>query len=126
MRLSRFERRWAGEVARAFVEPGVLGGAVDDVDAGAAVALDCELAPWIAAAPVRLAIWLVWFWPLPRRGRTFGRLTNDAREQLLDGLLHARSATVRMMVSYLKLICVSVVLGDRRALAALGAYGSRA
>jgi hypothetical protein len=126
MRLMGFERRWAGEVARSFIGPGALGGAVDDLDAGALFAEDCAAAPWISTVPIRLALWLVWFWPLPRRRRTFGRLSNDAREQVLEAMLDSRVALVRMLVTFLKLICCSVLLGDRRALAALGAYGMRA
>ncbi len=125
MRLRAFERRWAAEVSRAFVAPGALGGAVDDVDAGALFAEDCAASPWVSAAPIRLALWLVWFWPL-LRGRTFGGLSPEGREDVLERMLHSRVALVRMLVTFLKLICVSLVLGDRRALAAIGAYGLRA
>ena len=125
MRLRAFERRWASEVARAFVAPGALGGAVDDVDAGALFAEDCAAVPWVSVVPVRLALWLVWFWPLFGRRHTFGALPPEGREDVLERMLHSRIALVRTLVSFLKLICVSLVLGDRRALAAIGAYGMR-
>jgi hypothetical protein len=125
MRLAAFERRWASEVARTFVAPGALGGAVDDVDAGALFAEDCASSPWVSVAPIRFALWLVWFWPLFRRGRTFGALPLDGREVVLERMLDSRVALVRMVATFLKLICVSLVLGDRRALAAIGAYGMR-
>lgn len=126
MRIFPFERRWAAVVSRSFVPAGALGGVVDDVDPGALFADDCAAAPWVSVAPIRLALWLVWLWPLVRRGRTFGHLTNEQRETLLESLLGSQVALVRMLVMFLKLICVSLVLGDRRALAAIGAYGMRA
>ena len=126
MRLRPFEQRWADTVARSFVPLGALGGAVDDLDAGALFADDFAASPWMPALGIRLALWLVWLAPLFRRRRTFGALGSDEREQLLERLLESRSDTVRMLLMFLKLICVSLLLGDLRALRRLGAYDLRA
>ena len=126
MKLRAFERRWADTVARSFVPRGALGGAVDDLDAGALFADDLAASPWMPAAGIRIALWLVWLSPLFRRGRTFGALDEEEREAALERLLESRSDTVRLLLMFLKLICVSLILGDLRALRRLGAYDLRA
>jgi hypothetical protein len=123
MKLFPFERRWAEIVARSIVPRSALGGAVGDVDAGALFAHDLAVSPWMSALALRLALWLVWLSPLPRR--TFGSLTPEEREARLEKLLDSRSDTVRMLMMFLKLIFVSLVLGDLRALKHLGAYHLR-
>jgi hypothetical protein len=122
MKLWNFERRWAREVAHSFVAPGALAGVVDHVDVGAEFARDCEESPTLSALPIRLALWLVWFWPFPR---TFGGLSAEAREALLERLLKSRIDLIRLMVVFLKLICMSLALGDVRALKQVGAYRLR-
>jgi hypothetical protein len=125
MRIRGFEQRWAREVSRAFVGPGALGGVTADLDPGALFAEDCASVAWVSVLPIRLALWLVWWAPLFRHAHTFGGISEEQREKLLEDLLHSNVALVRMMVTFLKLICVSLLLGNARALAQIGAYGMR-
>lgn len=125
MRLRGFEQKWAREVSRAFVGEGVLGGATSGKDGGALIAADCAAVPWVSALPVRLALWLVWWTPVLLYARSFGRLPAERREAVLERMLHSRLAAVRTLVAYLKLVCVSLLLGDARVLHRLGAYGLR-
>lgn len=124
MKLWGFERRWAREVTRSFVPAGALGGTVDDLDVGALFAKDCEETAMVSALPIRLALWIVWLWPLSRL-KTFGSLSGDERAALLERLLHSNVSLIRLMVVFLKLICMSLALGDVRALTHVGAYRLR-
>ncbi len=125
MRLWGFEQRWAGEVARGFVPRGALGGTTDPLDAAALFAEDFAASPWFASIGVRLALWIVWFAPLFSRGRTWGALRLEDREQVLERLLDSDLDTVRMLVMFLKLICVAILLGNGRSLRRIGAYDLR-
>jgi hypothetical protein len=123
MKLWRFEQRWADVAARALVPRGAVGGVIDDLDAGALLAEDVATTPWYAAFLLRLAVWLMWLAPLLRLPpRTFGGLSAAEREATLERLLKARAYVVRSAVGYFKLITLSVLLGDRRALVRIGAY----
>jgi hypothetical protein len=126
--LRAFEVRWAAAIGRAFLPNGLLGGVVDDVDLGARFAEDLAASPWEAAVTTRLALWLVWLAPLcplfwRRRLSTFGRLVPPDQAALLEQLLLSRSYLVRTAALFLKLSFCSMLLGDVRALARIGAYG---
>lgn len=131
MRLRAFEVRWAAVIGRALLPPGLLGGVVDDVELGARFAEDLAASPWEAALMTRLALWLVWLAPRSplfwRRGRfaSFGALARDEQEALLERLLVSPTYLVRTAALFLKLSFCSMLLGDVRALARVGAYGLR-
>jgi hypothetical protein len=126
--LRAFEVRWAAAIGRAFLPNGLLGGVVDDVDLGARFAEDLLASPWEAALMTRLALWLVWLAPLcPLLWRgplsTFGRLVPPDQAALLEQLLVSPAYLVRTAALFLKLSFCSMLLGDVRALARIGAYG---
>lgn len=125
MKLRAFEVRWAAAVGRALLPPGLLGGVVDDVDLGGRFAEDLAASPWEAALMTRLALWLVWLAPFWRRGRLsgFGALARDEQEALLEQLLVSPTYLVRTAALFLKLSLCTLLLGDVRALARIGAYG---
>jgi hypothetical protein len=124
MNVFDFEVRWARVVGRAVVPCGVLGGAVDDLDAGALFREDCALSPAAATLGMRAALWLTWFAPLwmSFRFRTFGGLDAPAQVALLERLLKAKSYIIRMAVTLLKITFCSLLLGDKRVLQAWNAY----
>ena len=125
MHLFAFEQRWAHVIANALLPASALGGAVAAAEAGALIEEDCEEAPWYAAIVARLALWIVWLAP-PFVGRglhTFGGLDADAREAVLEQLLKSPRFVVRSSLYLLKLVVCTLLLGNPRALAHLGAYG---
>jgi hypothetical protein len=126
MKLLGFEQRWADVIGRVLVPRGALGGVMDALDAGALFAEDCASSPAMAALSIRLALWAVWFAPLFKRGRTFGGLSPVKREETLEAMLVSRVQLMRMLAQLVKLVMVSQLLGDLRALKSMGAYGLRA
>src|SRR5438552_650162 len=124
MRLRAFEVRWARAIGRVVLPPGLLRGAVDDVDLGREVARECAQSPWYAALVVRAALWLTWFAPLVllRRPRTFGGLDGRRRREVLERLLASPRYAVRATMTLLKLTFCVRLLGDERAFAEIGAY----
>jgi hypothetical protein len=124
MELRRFEVRWAGEIGRALLPPGLLGGAVDSLDLGAALYRECLGHPWYSALIVRISLWLTWFSPLFRLGRikTFGGLDGGTREKLLEALLASPIYVVRATLFYFKLTACLVLLDDEAVLRRIGAY----
>jgi hypothetical protein len=121
VRLLRSERWRAEVIARALVPRGVLGGTTDGIDAGALLDQECQGGPWHAALLLKLGIWLVWLWPLPRL-RTFASLPEREREEQLERLLEHRLYFVRQALLYLKLTVLAVLLGGRPQLLRAGAY----
>jgi len=124
MALTSFELRRAALIARTFVPRGVLGGATDELDAGPLIREDDAFGPWHASLLLRAALWMVWLAPLWTLAglRTFGGLSEEARADLLDRLLHHHAYSVRQSVMYLKLVSCSVLLGSVKVLAHLDAY----
>ena len=125
MTLRAFEVRWAAVIGRVLLPTGLLGGVVDDVDLGARFAEDLVASPWEAALMTRLALWLVWFAPVWQRGRLagFDALAREEQEALLEQQLVSPVYLVRTAALFLKLSFCSMLLGDVRALARIGAYG---
>jgi hypothetical protein len=124
MPLYAFEVRWAEIVGRTLAPRGALGGVVDDLALGVLFDGECRASPWYAALVFRASLWLTWFAPLVLYGRlrTFAGLDETAREDVLERLLASRRYVVRSTALFLKLTICTLVLGDPRALARLGAY----
>lgn len=126
MKLARFEQRWARTIGDAIVgDPReALGGVRAEIDLGAALGEEVQLATPATAAVLRLALWLAWLAPLWRRGRldSFGALSAPEREALLDDLMDSRSYAVRELLMLLKLFVCLRLLGEPRALGHIGAY----
>jgi hypothetical protein len=122
--LFSFELRWADAIARAFVPADALGGSTAQVDVPALIAADWARSPWQANLLLRLALWMTWLSPVWLAGRPhfLGGLSAADREMMLERLLSSRVSLVRLPIFYLKLMAVSFLLGDRRALARIGAY----
>jgi len=125
MALRGFERRWAETIGRTIAPRGVLGGVVDDVNLGACFAEEHADSPWQAAFLLRLSLWITWLAPLFVIGRfhTFGGLGEADRIRMLDHLLESKRYYIRLAALFLKLETTTLLLGDERALAQLGAYG---
>jgi hypothetical protein len=124
MALTSLELRRAALIARTFIPKGVLAGTTDDLDAASLIREDDTHSPWYSSLLLRFAIWMVWLAPLwTLTGlRTFGGLTEDARADLLDRLLHHRAYSVRQSVMYLKLVTCCVLLGSVKVFTHLDAY----
>lgn len=124
MALTSFELRRAALIARTFIPKGVLAGTTADLDAGPLIREDDTHSPWYSSFLLRFALWVVWLAPLWtfQCPRTFGGLSQDARADLLDRLLHHHAYAVRQSVMYLKLVSCSVLLGSVQVLAHLDAY----
>ncbi len=120
----RFELDWAADIARTLLPRGALGGLMDDKDLPALFAADCRASPWQANLVLRLSLWLTWFSPVWMRGRaaTFGGLGAPEREEQLERLFASRVHLVRLTMLYFKLMACSLLMGDERVLARLGAY----
>jgi len=108
------ERRWAQSVLGGFAPHGTAADGGDDllspregeVDFGRTMELMMRASSPMAALGMRLALWMVVFWPLPR---TFPLLPVEQRTQLLRRLLAHRLFAVRELVLLLKL-CASMAL----------------
>jgi hypothetical protein len=124
MKLRRFEVRWADTIGRALLPRGILHGTVDHVDLGELFRLEALEPPWYTAIVLRLSLWLTWFAPFWLYGQlaTFGGVDDDTREGLLEKLLDSRHYMIRMAAMFLKLTACTLLLGDERALADVGAY----
>lgn len=124
MKVFECEVRWARLVGRTFVPAGVLGGVVDDLDAGELFRHDCAISPGPATLGMRAALWMIWFAPFwtSFRFRTFGSLDEAARVAMLERLLTTKRYLVRMAVMLLKITFCTLLLGDLRALKRLNAY----
>jgi hypothetical protein len=124
MGLFSWERRWAGTIARALLPSSCLGGQTSGRDAAALIAVEVSHGPWFDTLLVRAGLWLIWLSPLWHllRFRTFGGLLPEAREALLERLLHHRRYSIRQIVNYMKMLVCMVILGDEPTLANLGAY----
>ena len=120
----RLELDWAATIARALLPRGALGGLMDEKDLPALFDADCRTSPWQANLVLRLSLWLTWFSPLWMRGRakTFGGLDAPEREEILERLFASRVHLVRLTMLYFKLMACSLLMGDERVLARLGAY----
>src|ERR1051325_9418190 len=97
MRLRGFEKRWADALGRTIAPRGLFGGVVDDVDLGARYDEECAASPWFAAVLLRFSLWMAWLAPLwmLHRLRTFGRLSQPRRAQVLRRLLISGSYHAR-------------------------------
>lgn len=125
MALRKFELRWAETIGRTLVPRGALGGVVDDVSIAEGVREDYAASPWFVRLFLRAALWLAWFAPTftLRRARTLGGCDEAARIDALERLLAHRSYNVRLAGMFVKLTVCAILLGDRRALTRLNAYG---
>ena len=125
MKLTDFETRWADTIGRALVPRGVLGGVVDDVDLGALFRAECAEPPWYTGLLLRASLWLCWLAPLWMfiRFRTFGGLSTEDREQVLERFMKLKSYNLRLAGLFLKLTVCTLLIGDERALKQLDAYG---
>ena len=125
MSLWRFEVRWADAIGRTLLPRGILGGVVDDVDLGQLYGLEYGDSPWYIRLVMRASLWLTWLAPIwiRKRPRTFGRLAQAEREAVLERLLSSDHYNIRLTLMYFKLTVTTLLIGDPRALARLGAYG---
>src|SRR5262245_2560457 len=125
MDLFDFETRWYRVLTRALVPAGVLGGSGDHLDPGELFRDECRAGPWYSVLVIRLALWVVWFSPvfLGMGLHLFGGLDAEARAEALERLLKSPRFLVRVPLGFLKIECCTLVLGDRRVMAYLGAYG---
>lgn len=124
MLLPQHEQRMAEVLARALLPAGVMDGAFDHAPVGEEVAREVRRSPLGPALLIRLSLWLAWLAPLwlSRRPRSFGGLPPDEQVALLERLLKSDSYLLRMAMTLLKITLVGAILGNERALSAIGAY----
>jgi hypothetical protein len=110
-----FERRWARHVLAAFAPIGGPGLAPlqDEVDYESALRRMMRGASPLAAAGMRLALWIaalapIWLWG---RVTTVTRLAVERRPELLRQLLGHRAFAVRELTLLLKLCAAMALLG---------------
>jgi hypothetical protein len=110
-----FERRWARHVLAAFAPVGGPGLApvLDEVDYEGALRRMMRGASPLAAAGMRLALWIaalapIWLWG---RVTTVTRLAVERRPELLRQLLGHRAFAVRELTMLLKLCAAMALLG---------------
>jgi hypothetical protein len=119
-----FELRWARVAGRSLVPPGTLAGAVDAIDLPARLEREMMLSPWEVALAMRFSLWLLWLSPIffLARPATFGGVDDETRVALFERLFKSRLYVIRMAAMLLKLTLCTLILGDERVLAELGAY----
>jgi hypothetical protein len=110
-----FERRWARHVLAAFAPVGGPGLAPvpDEVDYESALRRMMRGASPLAAAGLRLALWIaalapIWLWG---KVTTVTRLATERRPELLRQLLGHRAFVVRELTMLLKLCAAMALLG---------------
>jgi hypothetical protein len=110
-----FERRWARHVLAAFAPVGGpgLAPAPDEVDYESALRRMMRGASPLAAAGLRLAIWIaalapIWLWGTVT---TVTRLAAERRPELLRQLLGHRAFAIRELTLLLKLCAAMALLG---------------
>jgi hypothetical protein len=110
-----FERRWARHVLAAFAPVGGPGLAPvpDEVDYESALRRMMRGGSPLAAAGMRLALWIaalapIWLWG---RVTTVTRLATERRPELLRQLLGHRAFAIRELTMLLKLCAAMALLG---------------
>lgn len=124
MKLLATEQYKAGVIARAIMPAEAFGGLTAKQDFGPAIAKNLLVTPWWAAIAVRAALWVVWFAPMWRTfsPHTFGGLSLEKQQGVLDLLARSNNYALREMVLLIKMNVCLPALGNTEVLTYLGAY----